>query len=381
MANSNVLFSRGSSSGFTSVIKDPNTLYFITDTHEIYLGNERYAIGGDINISVIGSGDIVSSVEWDSGSKSLRIILSEADDIASIMDAIRDAVQSCVKTVSSDRGSSILVDSSDPENIKLSLNIASGQHSGNVQLEECSDGLRANVEFPEDAIQGVASGDKVISLDDHELSSTLSISTEKIEGSTYVVLKGIGGQEISKFNASDFVKDGMLESVSLEHASDGSNHRILVFVFNTDSGKETIKIDVQEFINTYTAASGGGLKLVSDEFSIENEVSPSTNPINSDVAPGFGESAVLKAVKYDSHGLITGVGNFTFTIPNIPDRLIGDEDSTLIKCVGINNDGTLYGDSIDIATSINQVSTDSQIPTAKAVNDAVSDARTRWERI
>ena len=379
MANPNVLFSRGSSVTFPALLKDPNTLYFITDTKEMYLGSERYAFGQDINITITGVGDTVSNASWNAGTKTLVIALGDAAETPSVREAIESAISTCVKSISSDRGSSIIVDSTDSQNPKLSLNIAQDSHAGNVKIEECSDGLRASVEFPEVPVQGVKSGDKVLKLnDDKQLETQLSVTTVTESGVVYVVLKGIDGQEISRFDASEFVKDGMLDSVSLEYASDGSNHRILVFVFNTVSGKETIKIDVQEFIDTYTAEPGGGLKLTGNAFSIENQVSPS-DVINTDVAPGFGETITLNAIKYDGHGLITGKGTFRFTLPEISGGSVGGT-SKLISYVGIDTSGVLSGETLDVSTALSVSSTDAQIPTAKAVYDAIDEAKTRWER-
>lgn len=377
----NVLFSRGSSVNFASVTKDPNTLYFLNDTHEIYLGGEKFGFGQDITIAVTGVGDTVSNVSFDASTKTLTLVLGDAADAASVIEAIKDAVAACVKTVSAEAGSAILVDSSDPENIKLSLNIADEAHSGNVTLEECSDGLRASVDIPEAPIKEVAAGEKVIKLERGVLSSQLSITTVKEGGSTFVVLKGINGQDISRFDAAEFVKDGMLDSVSLKYSSDGLNHRILVMTFNTDAGKSDIELDIQDLISVYKAAENGGLKEGSDnDFSIANEVTPSDGPINHNVTPGFGDTITLKAVKYDTHGLITGVGDFTFTMPAIIGGELGGAGK-LMSRVTLDADGNLTGATIDIVTALSSASGDTQIPTAKSVWRAIEDAKTVWETI
>lgn len=377
----NVLFSRGSSVNFAQVVKDPNTLYFLNDTHEIYLGGEKYAFGQDISIAITGVGDTVSNVTFDSSQKLLTLVLGEAADAESIQDLLDDAIATCVKSITTDRGSAILVDATDSENPKLSLNIASGSNAGNVVLEECSDGLKASVEIPEDAVTGVKTGDKILALDNKELTSTLSITTVKEDSKTYVILKGINNAEISRFDASEFVKDGMLDSVALKWSSDGLNHRILVLTFNTDAGKEAIELDVNDLVDVYTAAVTGGLSLNdANEFSIANSVTAAIEPINSNKAPAFGETVTLKAVKYDAHGLITGTGDFTFKMPSLVGGSVGGSDK-LVTLVSVAADGTVTGSSLDIATSLSASSTNSQIPTAKAVWDAVEDAKTVWESI
>lgn len=373
----NVQFSRGSSVNFQNIPKDPNTLYFLTDSHEMYLGGEKYAFGKDITVVVQGNGDTIANATFDRDEKKLVLVLGEAGDAASVIELVRDAVAACVKTVTSDRGSSILVDDSDPENLKLKLNIAEGRNAGNVNIEECSDGLRASVEIPEDAVQGVDAEDKILKLDGKLLKTQLSITTVKENGATYVVLKGLNGVEVSRFDAAEFVKDGMLDKVELKYSSDGLNHRILVLTFNTEAGKEAIELDINDLVDVYVARENGGLREENNEFFIDNNVEAS-GPINTDVAPAFGEEVSLKAVKYDAHGLITGVGTFKFKMPEIVGGEVGGAGK-LVTHLTVGADGEFSGETVDLVTALSASSTDAQVPTAKATWQAIEDARTVWE--
>ena len=373
----NVQFSRGSSVNFQNIPKDPNTLYFLTDSHEMYLGGEKYAFGKDITVVVQGNGDTIANATFDRDEKKLVLVLGEAGDAASVIELVRDAVAACVKTVTSDRGSSILVDDSDPENLKLKLNIAEGRNAGNVNIEECSDGLRASVEIPEDAVQGVDAEDKILKLDGKMLKTQLSITTVRENGATYVVLKGLNGVEVSRFDAAEFVKDGMLDKVELKYSSDGLNHRILVLTFNTEAGKEAIELDINDLVDVYVARENGGLREENNEFFIDNNVEAS-GPINTDVAPAFGEEVSLKAVKYDAHGLITGVGTFKFKMPEIVGGEVGGAGK-LVTHLTVGADGEFSGETVDLVTALNASNTDAQVPTAKATWQAIEDARTVWE--
>lgn len=373
----NVQFSRGSSVNFQNIPKDPNTLYFLTDSHEMYLGGEKYAFGKDITVVVQGNGDTIANATFDRDEKKLVLVLGEAGEAASVIELVRDAVAACVKTVTSDRGSSILVDDSDPENLKLKLNIAEGRNAGNVNIEECSDGLRASVEIPEDAVQGVDAEDKILKLDGKMLKTQLSITTVRENGATYVVLKGLNGVEVSRFDAAEFVKDGMLDSVELKYSSDGLNHRILVLTFNTDAGKEAIELDINDLVDVYVARENGGLREENNEFFIDNSVEAS-GPINTDVAPAFGEEVTLKAVKYDAHGLITGVGTFKFKMPEIVGGEVGGAGK-LVTHLAVGADGEFTGETVDLVTALSASNTDAQVPTAKATWQAIEDAKTVWE--
>lgn len=62
-----------------------------------------------------------------------------------------------------------------------------------------------------------------------------------------------GQNVVATIDATDFIKDGMLDSVSVIEIS---GETYLSFVFNTDSGKEAINIKVSDFAGLYSAGSG-----------------------------------------------------------------------------------------------------------------------------
>lgn len=62
-----------------------------------------------------------------------------------------------------------------------------------------------------------------------------------------------GQNVVDTIDATDFIKDGMLDSVSVIEIS---GETYLSFVFNTDSGKEAINIKVSDFAGLYSAGSG-----------------------------------------------------------------------------------------------------------------------------
>lgn len=71
---------------------------------------------------------------------------------------------------------------------------------------------------------------------------------------------------ISSFvDASDFIKDGMVESARFDAPS-----KKIIITFNTDAGKTPISVDVAALVHEYTA--GNGLQLSNNQFSIDNTV-------------------------------------------------------------------------------------------------------------
>ena len=387
MATPAVGFSRGSSSRFPDIIKDPNTMYFITDTKEIFLGADRYAFGKDVTINVTGVGDCITDITWDLASKTLGVTKGNAGDAVSVRELLDEALEDYVMNVTAPRDSAINVDNTDPQNPVLSLKIATDpEHEGNVKFDQCSEGLYANVEIPEVPVSGVAPDDKIISVDHTLLKSTLGITTTKDAATdkTYIELQGIGGQTISRFDATSFVKHGLLKDARIDYKSPGPGIAqpwlILEFwVYDDQSTASTIvrEVNLTDLIDTYYAKAGGGLKLENGEFSIENEVNASSG-LNDNVNLEFGRTATLNTIMYDSHGCITGQKTFTVTVPGLSGSVGAADNSKVVTFVGLGSDGQLIGNALDITDTLSTTSTDNQVPTAKATFDAIADAMAIW---
>ena len=140
------------------------------------------------------------------------------------------------------------------------------------------------------------------------------------------------------FDASAFIKDGMLSNV--EYITDKKQ---LKFTFNTDSGvaednNNVILIDVNDLVDVYTGTKGEKINVtVSAENKISADVKTgsiaktdlttsvqsSLNKADAALAKPTQISAVATAsllkIKYDTNGLITGSAAVTDTdIPNLP---------------------------------------------------------------
>ena len=137
------------------------------------------------------------------------------------------------------------------------------------------------------------------------------------------------------FNASAFIKDGMLSSVELVTYEDKKQ---LKLTFNTDSGKGTVYVDVNDLVDVYTGQDGSKINVT---VSADNKISAnvktgsiaktdlttsvqsSLNKADAALAKPTQISAVatesLLKIKYDTNGLITGSAAVTATdIPNLP---------------------------------------------------------------
>ena len=126
--------------------------------------------------------------------------------------------------------------------------------------EEVDDAIEGVIEqIPAAPFQSVVEGDKVLTLADGVLSSTLSYAREEVEGVDSLVLKGIDGVVIGSVPVADFVADGMLESVT---PVEGTNKFKFTFK-KVDGSTEDFEVDFGKFVDTYHA-DGVTLELNSD---------------------------------------------------------------------------------------------------------------------
>ena len=165
---------------------------------------------------------------------------------AAAAQAAKAAADSKVASVAATAGSAIEVTgTATAPTVGLKLD----KTPGNVTLSQSAAGLKASVQIPAATVTGVATGDKVLGLSGTELSSTLNLkyssTTKEIQ------LLGIGDAVIAKVDATDFIKDGMVNAVSFDPDS-----KVLTITFNTDSGKQAITVDLSSLVDTYTAGNG-----------------------------------------------------------------------------------------------------------------------------
>ena len=119
------------------------------------------------------------------------------------------------------------------------------------------------------AIQGLA--ERMLAVEGIEHATDVVYGTDK-----YIYLVDKNGEKLGTgFDASEFVVDGMLDSVEFEQVAqeDGSFVKTnnLIFKFNTASGKEEIKINFAEYVDVYKAdESSLTLDSASNTFSVKS---------------------------------------------------------------------------------------------------------------
>lgn len=120
-----------------------------------------------------------------------------------------------------------------------------------------------------DTTVSVDSNEKMLAMSNtNVLSTTLSVAIEK-QGESgnqkdYIVLKGIGDAEISKVDATAFVKDGMLSGAELVTAAEQDVTEVVPYIkltWNTDAGSTVTRFSVKSLVDTYTSGDTNALTI------------------------------------------------------------------------------------------------------------------------
>lgn len=147
----------------------------------------------------------------------------------------------------------------------VSLNTTVGGHTTAIgELQTLTQSL---------SIKSVATGENVIVNNGGVLSTTLGLDSYQKEvngvSKTYVKLTGIEGAIISEFDASAFVKDGMINAVDYD-----TTKKVMTITWNTDAGLDKVEIPMSGLVDTYIADEQS-LTVSNNTFSAK--ISKSTN--------------------------------------------------------------------------------------------------------
>ena len=312
---------------------------------------------------------------------------------AAAAQAAKAAADSKVASVAATAGSAIEVTgTATAPTVGLKLD----KTPGNVTLSQSAAGLKASVQIPAATVTGVATGDKVLGLSGTKLSSTLNLkydsTTKKIQ------LLGIGDTLIAEVNASDFIKDGMVNTVSFDSTS-----KVLTITFNTDSGKEAIPVDLSSLVDTYTA--GNGITIAKNVVAVK--VDPDTEKFLSVGTAGVKISGVQNAITTAKDAVVgkstdTSTANTVYgakayaasLASNYATAAQGKKADTALQSIAKGTDGsyvtTTVGTKADnsqtVATSVTVQAISSASSKAKGLAEA-SDVKTyvdalfAWEEL
>lgn len=130
-------------------------------------------------------------------------------------------------------------------------------YATDAELAAAVEALEGQIDGITVPVTSVTGDDKVISVANtdgvHKVSATLGLkyTAATADANAKIELVGINDTVLGTIDASDFVKDGMLESVTKDEANN-----TITFTWNTDAGKQTTTIDIDDLVEVYTAGNG-----------------------------------------------------------------------------------------------------------------------------
>ena len=220
-----------------------------TETVDLLL-SQLFTWGNGLSYNNI---DGTVALKLDSSSEPYLTISAAGLKLSGIDAAIAEAIQEvsggivASVTATADKGIEVAGTTTNPT---IGLKIDS---TGNVSLTTSANGLKADIgATPEGITSLLAEDDKVLDAarlasGRYGISATLGLTYDN--GTKKINLTGKSNAVIATIDATDFIKDGMVQSVELQ----GNN---LVITFNTDAGAEPISVDLSKFLDVYTAGNG-----------------------------------------------------------------------------------------------------------------------------
>lgn len=228
----------------TEGVQDDNNL--TNDIYDIYFGTKHYARYQEGQIESLA--DKIAALD------------EESADVAAALLKVAGIVN-----VSLDGDGKITVMDEDFANLAAAFaKVTARFDEVEGDIKDLQDSL---TEF---MVKNVAEGDKVLNVADGILSSTIGL--DYVEG--HIRLTGRNSEVIASFDASDFVKDAVLEDVNVVTKEDGEKY--IVFTWKTEGeSTKTDEIKVSDFAKLYNA--GTALELAEDGVTFNVKVAEANN--------------------------------------------------------------------------------------------------------
>lgn len=176
-----------------------------------------------------------------------------------------------------------------------------------------------------------------------------------------LVIKNTAGTIVAEKDATAFIKDGMLKDVSFEAATND-----LVFTWNTDAGDVKDRVNIANFVDTYTADESTGLKLTDHEFSIDTSIIATKASVDS-LATALGNETTAR------EEAITALGTDIENAKTAAIAAAKTETETQVGNLKTNLEGQIDDVDAKFADYYNKTEIDSKVD---ALADSTSEAAT-----
>lgn len=214
-------------------------IYFATDTGNIYLNGVQYGGDSDVKVTDVVVEDSIVKVTYTDGSNNtfdLKTLVAKATESSDGLMSKEDKTIVDEISTSLEAGMAFM----SPEQAEVIANVKNGNYDNKVE--------------------GVADGDKVLSMTDKLVSATISLSYD--DANKKIVLLGKDSIELGSVDAAPFIKDGMLDDVAIVEATEeapvGENKsgKYIVFTWKVQDGEtKTDFIAVSDLAKTYVAGN------------------------------------------------------------------------------------------------------------------------------
>jgi hypothetical protein len=176
--------------------------------------------------------------------------------------------------------------------------------------------------LPESSIQGIDPEDKLLTLNDQTLNTSIKLIYKN--DTNEILLIGKDDKPINTIDASNFLINNMLNSLSYN-----SETGVLTFVWNTAQGKQTNSVEINAALEPYK--SGDGIKIAVDQ-SIGIVIDDSSEQFISVSSKGIKLSGIQNLVQISKQDAITTSSAYTDkSIKDFISAYITNQEETLEK--------------------------------------------------
>lgn len=349
---------------------DVNTLYFVMDTNELYLGSKRFNSGRDTKYETNGKGEYVSAISFDEDTKTVTVTQTNNIADAKSLKAKFDELQSkMVVEITADNESPIKVNNSDPQHPTLWMRFAQDT-KGNIDFWSNAEGLAATLNMDKfDTSSIVDSDDEVLQVKKNKISSKLALQMSTTKNGD-IVLDLVGKER------NNVISSVTIDLPDQETLTDArlTNNKVLQLVIAQHNGSiRRVECDLSELVDKYIAAQDGGLQLRDNAFSIDNNIRAGSFELKVNT----NHELQFSQLDYDEHGLITRNTSSLVQLPRDVEAGTYGDGASPITQLTIKSDGSVEVKTIDIATRADNNNPNALV-TVSALQDFMDQAGAIW---